>query len=497
MTGRGGGPTRRALLRAGAVGSATWLIRRPGRAAAAAAPVVVDVHAHNFNATDLPVPGFVAHFIPFLTDFSREVWEEPDKLCRKLVEEVTKAIDAHAPMAAVELQEVAAMTAWPGPVGDSPKADEAADKVAARAAWLGRLFGAKWDLKAVMRRAAQVVNLTAHRRAEVTATMAATYPEVSLFVPMLVDYDGWVGGNASDKAPSPLGDQIKVHGALARLSMKAPLGKQPGTGGARMHPFVAFDPRRADGLALVKTAIETEGFIGVKVYPPVGFAPANNSCLQPNMADAKEVDAALDALYAYCTQNDVPITTHCSTGNEFSLGLHDLVAPHRWAPVLAKFPKLRLNLGHFGHMEGIDSKRGLRSCEAWLRQAGALMEQYQNVYADLSGSDLNNDGTAATYAGFLRQAFAKYKSIPKRMMYGSDWWLNRFFDGAPDYLTKFQASFTKQFPDDKDMYADVLGRNALRFLGLSSDDGGRAKNAQRLTALYQASGSAIPSWLSA
>jgi len=497
VTGHGGDLTRRSLLRASAVGSATWLLRRPGRAQAAAAPVVVDVHAHNFNATDLPVLGFVAHFIPFLTDFSREVWDEPDKLCRKLAEEVITAIKVVTPKAAVELPEVAAMTAWPGPVADSAAADRAADAVARGAAWLERLFGANWDINTVVRRAAQVVNLTAHRRAEVTATMAATYPGVSLFVPMLVDYDGWVGDNASDKAPSPLADQIKVHGAFGRLSTKVPLGKQPDREGARLHPFVAFDPRRADALALVKRAIETEGFIGVKVYPPVGFAPTNNRCLQPNMADAKDVDAALDALYDYCTQNDVPVTTHCSTGNEFSLGLRDLVAPHRWAPVLAKFPKLRLNLGHFGHMEGIDSKRGLRSCEAWLRQAGALMEQYQNVYADLSGSDLNKDGAAATYAGFLRQAFAKYKSIPKRMMYGSDWWLNRFFDGAPDYLTKFQTSFMNLFPDDNDMYADVLGRNALRFLGFSSDDGGRAKNAQRLTALYESSRAVMPSWLSA
>lgn len=496
MTAAGGGLSRRTLLRAGTLGSATWLLRRPARAAPSTPPIVVDVHAHNFNATDLPIPGFVAHFIPFLADFSHEIWQEPDKLCRKLAEDVMKAVKVVTPMAAQELNAVAGATAWPAPVADSADADKVADVLSDGAGWLGQLFGAKWDIKAVVRRAAQVVNLTAHTRAEVTATMAANYPGVSLFVPMLVDYDGWVGGDASDKAPSPLGDQIKVHGALGRLSIKTPLSQGAGMDGARVHPFVAFDPRRADGLELVRTAIETQGFIGVKVYPPCGFAPARNACLLANVPDAGAIDASLDALYDYCTRHDVPICTHCSTGNEFSLGLRDLVAPHRWEPVLAKFPKLRLNLGHFGHMEGIDSKRGLRSCESWLRQAGVLMDKYENVYADLSGSDLNTDATAATYAGFLRQSFAKYKSIPKRMMYGSDWWLNRFFDAAPNYLAKFQANFARLFPDEPQMLADVLGQNALRFLGLTGDGGRLPANGERVVALYQSSHMPLPAWLS-
>lgn len=479
-------PTRRALLGAGVATSATWLLRKPARASSAA-PIVVDVHAHNFNESDLPVTGFAARFVPFLSDFSREISTLPEELFRKVVGEVRAAIRLVCPTAQVELQSLAGMSGWPAAVGNSTEADKAAASVASTTTWLAHLVGAKADPGTILKRAAQVIYLIAHGRADVTATLAADYPEVSLFIPMLVDYDQWVG---KDKAGSSLGDQIAVHGALAKRSIKTPVGP----GGARLHPFVAFDPARADGLELVKMAIETAGFVGVKVYPPVGFAPARNACLLADKAKGQQLDDALFALYAYCAKKDVPITTHCSSGNEFGLGFRDLVAPHRWGPVLEKFPTLRLNLGHVGHMDGVDPKRGFAACEAWLRQAASLMDTYKNVYGDLSGSDFNLDGTAAAYARLVRQAITKYKSVPKRLMYGSDSWLNRFFDGAPEYLTKFEASFKAQFPDDKDLFADVIGRNALRFLGFAKD-GGRAANGERLASLYHASGVALPPWL--
>jgi predicted TIM-barrel fold metal-dependent hydrolase len=484
---RGPRLTRRALLLgAGVAGSASWLSRRRRAHAEAAPALVVDVHTHNFNASDLPVSGFTAHFMPFLADFSREISDLPEKLYRRVADEVTSAINRVAPTAKEELAALPESNDWPTAVADAHAADELAGKIADATAWLVDLVGLKVDVQVVVRRAAQVVNLIAHSRAAITATMAATYPGVALFVPMLVDYDGWAG----DKARSPLPDQIAVHGALARRSIVRPVS------GARLHPFVAFDPLRSDGLDLVQTAVQKEGFIGVKVYPPVGFAPTCNARLLTGNKKAGDIDKSLDALYDYCTKNDVPITTHCASANEFGLGLRDLVAPHRWEPVLRRFPKLRLNLGHFGHMYGVDPKTGFKSCDAWIRQASYLMENFQNVYGDLSGSDLNLDATADAYARLLKQAFLRYPSVPKRLMYGSDWWLNRFSDAAPDYLNRFKASFAKRFPGETALLADVLGGNALRFLGFAEAGGGRAANGDRVARLYRAAGQPSPPWLS-
>jgi hypothetical protein len=61
--------------------------------------------------------------------------------------------------------------------------------------------------------------------------------------------------------------------------------------GGRVHGFVPFCPLCAvvhrssqpladwDPLELVQNAIQNKGFMGVKLYPPVGFAPYGNKLL--------------------------------------------------------------------------------------------------------------------------------------------------------------------------------------------------------------------------
>jgi predicted TIM-barrel fold metal-dependent hydrolase len=482
---------RRTFLRGAA---AAPLVGLGSKARGAPPPVVVDVHCHNFCAADLPISGFAAHYIPGLTDLSAELTNVPERVFRALVGAVQKTLNVIAPAAKAELAEVqAAGATHPAPVADTPLADQIADEVSATTAGLASLVGAKVDVQAVVRRAAQVVFMLSHARARVTATLVDAYPEVGLFTPLLVDYDSW----SQDRASSPLGDQIDVQAAIARSTVLGPMGPSA----ARVHPFVAFDPARPDALALLKHAVEERAFIGVKVYPPVGFAPLRNTCLRTdNMERSKRVDAALEALYDYCTQADVPITTHCAPSNEYGLGYRDLVAPLRWEPVLKKWKTLRLNLGHFGHTEGLDSLRGIRACEAWIRQAVALMDQYENVYADLSGSSLNDDpAPAAAYAKILDEVLDAHPRVAKRLMYGSDWWLARLFPGAPTYLTTFKAALKPLAQGRTDLMADVMGRNALRFLGFAGQGtgstGAPTRNAARLAQLYDESQTPHPDWL--
>ena len=105
----------------------------------------------------------------------------------------------------------------------------------------------------------------------------------------------------------------------------------------------------------MRDAVERAGFIGVKLYPPVGFLPLGNAGFSPDAARGQALDQALRALYATCEAEEIPITAHASPGNEFALGYGQLAAPERWAPVLREFPNLRLNFGHFGHETGVGS----------------------------------------------------------------------------------------------------------------------------------------------
>jgi hypothetical protein len=69
-------------------------------------------------------------------------------------------------------------------------------------------------VRGTLDRVARVLHLASYERARIAATMATTYPEVSLFTPLLVDYDAW----SDDKPAVPLRDQIDVHADVARTT---------------------------------------------------------------------------------------------------------------------------------------------------------------------------------------------------------------------------------------------------------------------------------------
>jgi predicted TIM-barrel fold metal-dependent hydrolase len=523
-------PNRRRFLGASLGASAAALIERPARPAAAT-PTVVDIHCHVFNGSDLPVTGFVAHFIPGLVEISRVLTSVPELIVRTVVGFLHKqGIDRVAPTAAQELAFLNSANKANRPIAPVifPTKDATYQQLLDEAAkQLGAVPLLRLD-RDTIDRVIQLLFLVTHERARIAATMTTTYKEVDLFTPLLVDYDAWT----KDKPATPLVDQIDVHGAVSRASTRGLVGRA----NARIHPFVAFDPMRevnarmsaggpykpygdarvftkgtkyqgaapgaappprpaagAGGLEPVRYAVEKVGFIGCKVYPPVGFAPLDNERLDDSAATGRQLDLALRAFYAYCEAEEVPITAHTSSGNEFGLGFRTFASPARWELALREFPRLHLNLGHFGHEEGVDSVAGVEAAGAWIRQAAALMSVYPNVYADLSNSALVYDEAYATrYLGHLEAIFKRFPNVPRRIMYGSDFWLNRLAAGSDIFVTQFNAKLGKKFGDV--VRADIMGTNALRFLGFAGDATAR-RNRARLRSFYGAQ--PLPSWLTA
>jgi len=534
-------PRRRDLLLGGA-GAATLVALGGSSARAALGPpvvaagtvpaIAVDVHCHTFCAADLPIVGFVAHYIPGLTDLSRLVTRWPELVVRALVGAVATLPNAAAPTGEQELTQLRALLSRPGRevVGPVPSLSPQVLE-----ALLGELtkhlpFSIGTEKRRIIARYLEALYLVAHPRAAISATLAQTYSSVALFTPALVDYDAW----SEDRAPTPLWTQILVQEAIARLSIAGRVGRSD----ARFHPFVAFDPRRdfdagrpaaaspatngaapptvapapptpmlppqvppapptaaSAALEMVRYAVGSGGFLGVKIYPPVGFAPLHNARLRAHLPFAVRLDEALSALYAYCEAAEVPITTHASAANEYGLGLHTLVAPEHWRPVLERTPNLRLNLGHFGHDYGV-AERGApkETAGAWIYQAAALIERYPNVYADLSNSPLVYDAVYATrLIALLADVIARYPKVRRRLMYGSDWWLAGLDPEAETAVEKFRSTFARLLgPDEVD---DVMGRNALRFLGFL-DDAGRPRAGMAAARLGRFYGRApLPPWL--
>jgi hypothetical protein len=170
----------------------------------------------------------------------------------------------------------------------------------------------------------------------------------------------------------------------------------------RLLPFLFVDPRRPEFttgkklLDWVKSYFEDYGFVGIKMYPALGYYP---------------FDEKLDELYAWAEEKFVPITYHCIEGviyyrgdlkslaaPRFSNQYHNLslkknaeyqrnfTEPQNYFDVMKRFPQLKINLGHYAGEDEI-KKNG-----RWYSTVKALMMEYDNVYADVSFT-LNDTGT--------------------------------------------------------------------------------------------------------
>ena len=158
---------------------------------------------------------------------------------------------------------------------------------------------------------------------------------IAFAVPLMMDLET---ASFDDRPEFPYTFQIVL---MSQLAMKRP---------DRMLPFVMCDPRREGAADLVIRCLEELGFLGVKMYPPLGYHPDPST-----IHNEPRVNGELEKLYAYCEQNTVPITAHCSPGGAYSKDLmrgekvrHEYTKPASWAGVLEKHPSLYLNLAHFG-----------------------------------------------------------------------------------------------------------------------------------------------------
>ncbi|MBX3177760.1 MAG: hypothetical protein KF886_10390 [Candidatus Hydrogenedentes bacterium] len=76
-------------------------------------------------------------------------------------------------------------------------------------------------------------------------------------------------------------------------------------------PFCPFDPRRPNGLDIVKAAMDTQSYVGVKLYARCGWMPYNNAAMHGEEV-GQTLDERLDEFYTYVTANDIPILNHTS-----------------------------------------------------------------------------------------------------------------------------------------------------------------------------------------
>ncbi len=182
-------------------------------------------------------------------------------------------------------------------------------------------------------------------------------------------------------------------------------------------PFAAVDPRRQDVLPMLRQLVEQRGFKGIKVYPNLGYRPD---------------DPVLMEVWQYAVEQNLPVMTHCSRGGPIGKGIkkEDLdgyTSPARWAPVLEKFPNLRVCLAHLGGGEEWERYFGdgwqpgePNQRKSWLSEILDLIRsgKHPNLYADISYTVFRFEEYAPAIKVFLTDPLLR-----ERILFGSDYYM--------------------------------------------------------------------------
>lgn len=527
---------RRDMIRLCAAAGASLLLPGcPGRgsptgsgdgADAGTGMAVIDVHCHVFNAADLPIRGFVQRVV--LGDGEDQVVLGDNRLETQAAlpwfgAVLIEILASGAPSAQDELREIesgalrsqsirpdltaqvgaALERAFRNPVGalggpamrDGPPLTPAGRAILLRAMEREAGFAPNRitpqaterdynDLAAAMlvsqgpiERNIRWAGLLTSDRRTITARLLDLYGRnrrLALFTPALVDYSRWL----NDEPNSSFADQIQVMERIQRMQA-----------GPALHCMVPFDPwrqivdRRA--LELVRHAIEDMGFVGIKLYPPMGFRPLGNASVRQEYPERAwgipdfpaKLDKALDELYAYADEQGVPVMAHATNSNGANIGYALRAHPDNWRPVLRKYPKLRLNLAHFGDFE---EQSGADVTATWEHAEGKLVRQFGNrTYADLSYfSEMLPDAVSAERKArlltFLKEFVASFDSRFEHLLYGSDWVMVAREANADRYLDAIVEAVGTVCGDATCLERFMWG-NAANYLGLKPGEQNRAR----------------------
>jgi hypothetical protein len=358
---------------------------------------------------------------------------------------------------------------------------------------------------------------------------------IDLVIAHLVDYDWPL--NDGKPTRTKLDDQVKLMERISVLS------------DGRVHTFAPFDPFREiafkaglpnarwSSLAAVQNWVDEHGCIGVKIYPPMGFAPFGNSQISPTFWKGKyswlgdpgkvrdgqggyatlgeRLDAVLGQLYSWCLANDIPVMSHTDLSNGLSTEFDQFPAAKYWILLRShpQFSRLRINLGHMGGLEDThpeDWSQAAASGNAVNAQAlVALMSADSDApggrfYGDSGYSEKilsSQADVASLYLNALQWKAPEQPRplLPDRLMYGSDWSLLMLESDMQNYFTDFVSLYSqldKSIPQSpKTLSQKFFSDNAVDYLGLRS-----GRTSDRLTTFYSTRGMTFdgrgkPAWM--
>ena len=144
-------------------------------------------------------------------------------------------------------------------------------------------------------------------------------------------------------------------------------------------------------------------------------------------AQRRKLDAALSQLYAWCGANNVPIMAHTSHSFGPNADYEDRADPAFWGEVLEQraFPRLRINMAHFGHFNNAVSYSRPASYveKCWEWTVGKIITSSADgyAYADISSlGEILKVGASKKVLECMKAFKDRFPGSEERLLYGTD-----------------------------------------------------------------------------
>ena len=296
---------------------------------------------------------------------------------------------------------------------------------------------------------------------EVAEQYACHQSPVDTFVALMVDFDQPLSGHANPK--SPIQDQIRVMSKICQLARGRLLALAP------FCPFKDIARQGEESIINVRQAWKLPGFVGVKLYPPMGFkAYGNTANSTPHGSD---LDKVLANLYVEAIKEDAAVLAHAGPSLCVLQGPCETPGPPGWQTALdyvyQKTNKaMRVSLGHFGDLLGTTPESPV-----WPELFLGEMEKPSGgrLFADFAyANPILDPSKDQDSIKRLKGLLSSHPIAYERLLYGSDWLMLGLEPQWKNYLIRSHAVIDQvEAGSGRTGFAShVFGSNARAWLGL-------------------------------
>lgn len=176
-------------------------------------------------------------------------------------------------------------------------------------------------------------------------------------------------------------------------------------------------------------------FAGVKIYPSLGYLPTFEQlrpiyyiCEKLNIPIISHVGGSSVRRFQCCVENNLDPDEKICLQTDVDLANH-LNHPSHWVEVLKDFPKLKVNLAHFGGTKiWLESPKIEDSCI--LETILKLVSGTPGLYADISFNQVSYKAITK-----IAKSADEHIALKKKMFYGTDFWVDTL---TPHRLAKIR-----------------------------------------------------------